>query len=68
MQANSVVCRAFLMDLSTDITDIAQLVGFVLGIHSAFEVHEGVASLRRLKDLVFKLSPCCENRILSSFG
>jgi hypothetical protein len=49
MQTNSVVCGAFLMDGSTDITDTVQLVEFVHGIHSTFEVHKGVASLRRLK-------------------
>jgi len=49
MQANSGVCRAFLTDGSTDITDTSQLMVFFRGIRSASEVHEDVASLRSFK-------------------
>jgi hypothetical protein len=51
MQANSGVCRAFLTDGSTDITDSSRLMVLVHGIHSASEVHEEVAGLRSVKGI-----------------
>jgi hypothetical protein len=51
MRASSDICRAFLTDASTNITDTSQLMVFVRGIYSASEVHEEVASLRSLEGI-----------------
>jgi len=62
MQTISDVCRAFLADGSTDITDTSQLMAFVRGIHSASEVHEEVSSLRSLKGITTGEDLCLRRR------